>query len=125
MALSLETALKEVKGWLRYYGLPVESALPRVFAAIGADLSTVLDLTDGTVRQRLRISLDRMTGEDWRRMNASGKEALTQAIGRAAFEAGFEGFIVPSAQDKRGQNLAVFQEKLLPGSGLQELGVLE
>jgi hypothetical protein len=66
-----------------------------------------------------------MTGEDWRRMNASGKEALTQAIGRAAFEAGFEGFIVPSAQDKRGQNLAVFQEKLLPGSGLQELGVLE
>jgi RES domain-containing protein len=124
MALSLETALKEVKGWLRYYGLPVESALPRVFAAIGADLSTVLDLTDGTIRQRLRISLDRMTGEDWRRVNASGNEALTQAIGRAAFEA-FEGLIVPSAQDNRGPNLAVFPEKSLPHSGLQELGVLE
>lgn len=110
LSLDLDTAVKEVKGWLQYYGLPPESALPRVFTAVEVDLSEVLDLTNGAIRQRFQVSLDRMTGEDWRRVNDRGKEALTQAVGRAAFQADFEGFLVPSAQDKKGQNLVVFPE---------------
>lgn len=125
LALTLNTALEEMKGWLRYYHLPPESALPRVFTAVETNLSEVLNLTDGAIRQRLQISLDRMKGEDWRRMNDRGKEALTQAVGRAAFEADFEGLVVPSVQDAKGRNLVVFPEKLLPRSQLHEVGVIE
>jgi RES domain-containing protein len=122
---SLDTALKEVKGWADYYRLPAESALPRVFSAVEAHLSELLDLSDGTIRQRLQVSLERMLGEDWREINDRGKDALTQAIGRAALQAGFEGLLVASAQDRNGRNLVVFPEKLLPRSGLRETGVLE
>lgn len=125
LSLDLDTALAEVKGWLDYYGLKPESALPRVFAAIQADLSEVLDLTDGAIRQRLQVSLDRIMREGWRRMNDRGREALTQAVGRAAFEASFEGLLVPSVQGEQGRNLVVFREKILPRSELHELGVLE
>ncbi len=44
--------------------------------------------------------------------NSKGKEALTQAIGRAAAEAGLEALIVPSAQSRAKPNLAVFMENL-------------
>ena len=125
LSLDLDTALAEVKGWLDYYGLKPESALPRVFAAIQADLSEILDLTNGAIRQRLQVSLDRIIREDWRRLNDQGREALTQAIGRAAFEASFEGLLVPSAQNEEGRNLVVLREKMLPRSVLHELGVLE
>jgi RES domain-containing protein len=125
LSLSLDTALEEVKGWSRYYGLQPEAALPRVFAAIEADLSETLDLMDGAIRQRLQVSLERMTREDWRAANERGREALTQAIGRAAFEAEFEGLVVPSAQDPEGGNLLVFPDKLLDRSKLQELGAFE
>jgi RES domain-containing protein len=125
LALDLNTALAEVKGWLDYYGLKPESALPRVFAAIQADLSEVLDLTDGAIRQRLQVSLDRIIAEDWRRLNDQGREALTQAIGRAAFEASFEGLLVPSAQNEEGRNLVVIRDNILPHSELRELGVRE
>ena len=125
LSLDLDTALEEVKGSLDYYGLQPESALPRVFAAIHADLSEVLDLTEGSIRQRLQVSLDRIIREDWRKLNDQGRESLTQAIGRAAFEASFEGLLVPSAQGWQGRNLVVLREKMLPRSDLHELGVLE
>jgi RES domain-containing protein len=125
LSLSLDTALEEVKGWSRAYGVPPEAALPRVLAAIEADLKETLDLTDGAIRRRLRVSFERMTGEDWRAANERGREALTQAIGRAAFEAELEALLVPSAQDPDGGNLLVFPDKLLSRSTLHELGAFE
>lgn len=125
LSTSIDTALAEIKGWLRYFGLPTESALPRVFAAVEVVLSLTLDLTEGAMRQRLLVSRERMVEEDWRRENEKDDEALTQAIGRAAFDAGFEGILVPSAQDETGRNVLVFSDKLLPDSRLEELGVME
>ena len=82
-------------------------------------------LTDGSIRQRLQVSRERMVAEDWRRANEKGREALCQAIGRAAFDAGFEGILVPSAQDENGRNLIVFPDQLKPDSGLEEFGAME
>lgn len=56
---------------------------------------------------------------DWRREMRAGHEPITQAIGRAAFEVGWEGLIVPSAADPGGYNLLVFPESLFPSSRLR------
>jgi hypothetical protein len=58
---------------------------------------------------------------DWRREIRAGREPITQVIGRAAFEVGLEGLIVPSAADWEGHNFFVFPEKLQPGSQLSVL----
>ena len=93
-------------------------ALPRVLVALEVRLVETGDLTSGTARKRLRVSRRRMRAEPWRRSQEGGREALTQAIGRAAFEAGFEALIVPSAADPAGANLVVFPGRLSPGSRL-------
>jgi hypothetical protein len=57
---------------------------------------------------------------DWGRRDpqAAGREALTQAVARAAFETSAEGVIVPSAQKAGGVNVVVFPPHLLPGSSV-------
>ena len=80
-------------------------------------LQRVLDLTDGQVRQRCRVSDKRMVSERWWREIFYDREALTQALGRAAASAGFEGIVVPSAADRpHGVNVIVFTYNLLAGS---------
>ncbi len=93
----------------------------RVFCAVELDLSRVLDLTAGEVRRRLVVSQSRMVAEDWRRQADAGKEALTQAIGRAAFSAGIEGLLVPSAALRGGANMVVFPPNLEPRSRVREV----
>lgn len=119
-SLTPETAMAETLAHHRYFQLPVEAAMPRTFVAIEARLRRVLDLTDGAVRQRLRVSERRLTSADWRRDNDAGREALTQAIGYAAFMIGFEAIRAPSAHDKTGTgNLVIFPENLLKSSWLE------
>src|SRR4051794_3303894 len=52
-SLTPETAMAETLAHNRYYGIPIEDAMPRTFLAIAAKMATVLDLRDGKVRQRL------------------------------------------------------------------------
>ena len=92
----------------RHYGLPAESAMPRTFFAFEATLCRVLDLTDGTIRRRLGVALRDLLRCDWRGDYAAGREAATQAVGRAAAGAGFAGLIVPSAAEAGVVNLAVY-----------------
>jgi RES domain-containing protein len=113
-----ETALAEALAQFRRYGIPDREAMPRVLTALEARLSRLLDLTDGSVRRLLRVSRRRMAGEPWRALQERGREAVTQAIGRAAFEAGVEGLLTPSAAARKGVNLVVFPEALRPGSSL-------
>jgi RES domain-containing protein len=117
-SLTPETAMGESLAHSRYSGLPPANDLPRVFVAISVRLQRVLDLTPGDARRALRVARERMLTEDWRRARDRGDEALTQAIGRAAFEVGMEGLLVPSAQPEGGVNLVVFPENLQPGSSL-------
>ena len=118
-SLSPETAMAETLAHCRYYGFPPQSAMPRTFVALHMRLSAVIDLTDGALRQRLRVSERRMMAVDWRQEMAAGQEPITQRLGRAGFDAGFEGFFVRSAADRRGYNVLVFPDNLRPSSTVE------
>ncbi|HEY7114279.1 MAG TPA: RES family NAD+ phosphorylase [Thermoanaerobaculia bacterium] len=117
-SLSPETAIAEALAHSRYYGIPDADAMPRVVVALDASLTTLLDLTDGSARRILRASRRRLRSEPWRRAAEAGREALTQAIGRAALAAGLEALLVPSAADRAGSNLVVFPASLRAQSRL-------
>jgi RES domain-containing protein len=118
-SLDPHTALDEVLAHFRHYGLPIESAMPRVTASIRVRVNNVLDLTDGTTRSALQISARRMLEEPWRDKQAGGKEALTQALGRLAFELAWEALVVPSAARTNGINLILFPDNLSGASSMQ------
>ena len=117
-SLSPETAVAEALAHARHYGIPDAEALPRVLVALDASVAALVDLTEARARRILRVSRRRLRGEPWRRAADAGREALTQAIGRAAFEGGLEGLLVPSAASRTGVNIVVFPERLRPGSRL-------
>ena len=85
-SLEIRTAIEESLSQHRYFGFPVETALPRVIISIQVRLHRVLDLTDPRPRRVLGLTRGKLLGEDWRACNAGGAEALTQAIGRLAWE---------------------------------------
>ena len=60
-----------------------------------------------------------MQAEDWRKTQETGRESLTQAIGRAIFANRGEGLLVPSARVPGGANMAYFPEnqRSEPGRG--------
>jgi RES domain-containing protein len=120
-SLTPETAMAETLAHHRYYGLPLEDAMPRTFAALAVNLQQVLDLRLGQYRQRLQVSHARIVNIDWRKEVREGREPLTQSLGRAAFELGLEGMIVPSAVDKSGDNLLVFPLNRQQGSEIRSL----
>ena len=111
-ALLPETALAEALAATRYYGFPDANSAPLIFVTAEAKLNQVIDLRDGKVRQRLRMSESAILETDWRKENSKGKEAITQALGWALHDAGVEGFIVPSSADRSGANLIVFPRNL-------------
>jgi RES domain-containing protein len=78
--------------------------------AIDLKLAKVLDLTDGMVRKTLGVSATRMRADDWRKLNRHGAESLTQAIGRAGYESGLEGLMVPACDG--GRNVVWFPDNL-------------
>jgi len=100
-----EAATSETMACFRYHGFADHEAMPRLMVAIEFKLSRVLDLTDAAVRRKLKATLSEIKAEDWRRLQDRGLESFTQALGRAAFAAGLEGLIVPSARVKNGVNV--------------------
>jgi RES domain-containing protein len=124
-SLDPHTALDEVLAHFRHYGIPIESAMPRVTVSIRVRLGRVLDFTDGPTRSALRISARRMLDEPWREEQAAGREALTQALGRIARDLGWEGLLVPSAARRGGVNLILFPDNLGRGGTLEIVNVGE
>ena len=96
----------------RYYGFDVADAMPRIFVAVEAALERVLDLADGAVRQRLGISIERITADDWRKQQQPGVISLTQMIGQAVATADVQGLLVPCSLDAREKNLVWFPGNL-------------
>jgi RES domain-containing protein len=115
-AMEPETALAEALAHVRYYRLPLSTAMPRVLVSLKLNAGRVIDLRRGNLRRLLRLSLLTMTGGDWRRDNLRGREAVTQAWGEALQLAGYEAVIVPSAAARRGSNILVYRENLDSGS---------
>ena len=120
---SPETAMAESLAHYRYFGIPVQSAMPRTFVAIALKLQCVVDLMESSVRQRLHVSKDTMVAIDWRKDVKAGLLPITQMIGQAAFDAGVEALIVPSAVQSDAFNVLVFPANLKKGSRIQILNV--
>lgn len=53
-----------------------------------------------------------LLAEDWRAVMNAGNEATAQAFGRAAFETGLSGLIVPSKAHPGGVNMLIFPERM-------------
>jgi hypothetical protein len=64
--------------------------------------------------------MDELLSEDWRRMNAEGKEGRSQALGRVVAELG-ERVLAPS-RIRTGNNLVIYPERLKAGSRIEVLG---
>jgi len=124
-SLDPHTALDEVLAHFRYYGIPIESAMPRVTVSVRVRLARVLDLTNGKTRSALRVSERRILDEPWREEQKAGREALTQALGRIGQELGWEAFLVPSAARRGGVNLIIFPANLSRRSSLEIINVGE
>jgi RES domain-containing protein len=118
-SLDPHTALDDVLAHFRDYGIPIESAMPRVTVSVRVRLARLLDLTDGAIRSALRVSARRMLDEPWSEEQAAGNEALTQGIGRLGNDLGWEGLLVPSAARRGGVNLILFPDNLAGGSTLE------
>lgn len=114
-ATTPETALQEALAQKRYYNLPDYHSLPRILVGLKAELLHLLDLTDGKLRQRLRISESKILNCDWRYENSRAKkESITQSLGRAIHNQGYEGFFAPSSADQPdGVCLILFPSKYL------------
>lgn len=125
-ALAAHTALAEREGiLLRDAAIKAARAIRTgVLLRIACHLISVLDLTDERVRQRLEISLADLTGP-WLPWNARpdapsdalGTTAPSQRIGLAVYVSRrFEAILAPSAKDAKGCCLAIFPDRLQPGS---------
>ncbi|MBX7245682.1 MAG: RES family NAD+ phosphorylase [Candidatus Sumerlaeaceae bacterium] len=116
---SPELALSEALAVGRRSGFPDEQQLPRVTRAIRVRLSRVLDLRHPAVLRELKVTIRQLKSHTWWQSPKAGQEALTQSIGRAASETGFEGIIVPSAVSKSEFNLIVFPSNLSARSRME------
>ena len=111
-SLTPETALAEVLAHRRSQNVPDAETTPVTLIACHVQVTRVLDLTDRGIRRLLGITVGQVTGEPWRAVQHGGQEALTQAIGRLACEAGIEGLLVPSAARAKAANLVLFPDQL-------------
>jgi RES domain-containing protein len=118
-ALEPETAMSEVLASYRYYGLPLTSAMPRLFRALEIRLAATLDLRNPILTRMLAPWSGQWASEDWRALQESGHESVSQAVGRAVHEAGLEGLLVASAI--AGTNIVAFPQRLRSASVLRAL----
>ncbi len=113
-SLTEDTALKESEARAKRYGLVVRK--PRILVAVELKLQRVLDLRRADVLRHLGITLKELLHEDWEKLQDRGTEALSQALGRAAFDLGTEAVIVPSFARRIGVNVAWFPGNKIKGS---------
>lgn len=125
-SLDVHAALAESLGTQSHYGIGAADRLPLVLVALDVSLRRVLDLTRESILVALNLSRQRLVRCRWRAAMDRGQEALTQSVGRVAFEAAaLEGMLVPSAQARGGTNLIVFPDRLRKSSVFAIRGVEE
>lgn len=89
-----------------------DSFLPRTLYTYDVDLQNVLDVRVPEHRAAHGLDTGSLTGDD---------VAACQALGEAAFACGREGIVAPSATGVESV-VAVFPERLTPGSTVRDVG---
>lgn len=110
------TATAESLGMSSAFGIPPAKMRPRMFVAIDLQLQVALDVRDKQVSAFLSVSDRDLVGADWIALQDAGQEALSQAIGRIAWELKIEALLVPSARVAGGANLVLFPGRRQKGS---------
>lgn len=123
LSTSQETAVKESSASFTYYNFAPSDVRPKVLVGVRLRLTRVLDLVDPRGPRTLPwIGLEELLAEDWRKVNDAGHEALSQALGRAAYACGAEGLLAPSARVAGGINVVYFPDSLAASSAAEILG---
>lgn len=118
-----QDALDEVQAAARYYGTSVSSSFPSTVFEVEMQLNRFIDLTDRPVLRALRVRIGDLTGCDFRAYNRAGKEALTQAIWRAAWAEGYDGLLVPSSARRGARNLLCLPQNMRAGAHIRAKGL--
>ena len=113
------TALKESKANAEYANLPYPFRETRLIVAVEVALSRVVDLSSAEILKLLGVTEEELRNEDWRKVQEQGFESLTQALGRAAFEAKAEGLLAFSARVPKAINVVYFPQNRLRESKLR------
>ncbi len=108
-------AVAESRANAEYAGVPYPFRTPRLLVTIELSLRRVLDLSLEQARKDLNVSLE-ILNQDWRKIQDQGQESFTQTLGRAVFQNGGEGLLVPSARVRGGINVVYFPENRQRGS---------
>lgn len=118
------TAMAEVSGVLYSSQVPMPGTAqpPWVLITVEGILLRVLDVTDSRVQSAVGTNPQELTGA-WRHIQAVGREAPTQTLGRLCRQSGrFEAIRYPSSKNiVNGVCVAVFTDRLRPPSTIKVL----
>jgi RES domain-containing protein len=124
-SLTADVAQEEAFASIDRYGIARDQIGPRVQVAVRLRLQIVLDLTEQKALSRTNLTKARLTRCDWQSDQERGEEALTQCVGRLAWEQRLEALIVPSRRIARGSNIVLFPGRRRRGSSWRIQGVRE
>lgn len=111
LGLDVETVADEFHRLARRQGLAPDDFLPRELHRFDVRLAAVLDLREAEAQRAVDLSERQLRADD---------PSRCQEIGEAVHYVGLEGILAPSAAGP-GTVLAIFLEKLRPGSLLEPL----
>lgn len=105
----------------RRYGWSAADFKAQLIVAMHWQLQAVVNLTTPAVLEDLGVKKSDILACDWDAEQKAGKEPVTQAIARAAFENFAEGLVVPSARHRGGVNLVYYPAHRRDGTMIQTL----
>ncbi len=108
---SPELAMQEVLAAYKYFGIQCPS-MHHIIRSFECDLTYTLDLASPHICALLGVSVNKIKTSDWRKAISAGREALTQAIGRDAFQCGLEALLAPSVHADKDFNVVIFPDNL-------------
>lgn len=111
VATHRDTAIREFRRLAARQNLSPASFLPRDLFTYEVRMQHVVDLTNEEHVRAAALTADDLRADDARRC---------QAVGQAAHHAGFEAIRAPSATQD-GEVLAIFLDRLLPGSIVRDV----
>jgi RES domain-containing protein len=120
LAMSPETARIEAESIAIGFGVGGASARPYVHFTINGLLAEVLDLTEPSIQAAIGTDAAELAAP-WRMLQARGKEAPSQRLGRAVYRFGrIDALLYRSTKDPvSGRCLAVFPDRVTHPSWLE------